>query len=722
VLPLPSGQGESGLRMALPASQLAPSRARSFVRAVITQRALATSSPGPPAERLADDAALVVGELTTNALIHAGTPMDVICEVERAPGADGVMTGVRIEVVDRQPTGAVPGGPDGRGGGRGLGLQIVTMLSDSWGVTYRHTGKSVWCRLTTSASDHAPTLVGPLNPALYRQLEATEVAQPHARVEYRGPTRRTDRRGTFLAEAGELLSGVLDENMVAALASQLMVPRLADWCAVWLRTEAGAMRLASVWHANERRIAPLRRDLEPEPPPCEAWSAGLPWPWPESLGGESLAGVLAGEDAEGDAGEAAGGRGGEGGAGDGGAGAGGGRGGRDGAGSGVGARSAGRTDPPVADAPTDAGGTETARARTARARTAGINTAGIPGTGGAARADADTGVTAEAATDSADTADGEGGGSALAFSLTSGGVCQGILLIGRAAPAEITDWVVRTVQDVARRVAQAVVIARQYTRQTSISRAVQRRQLPSSLGSLPGVESAIVYEPHASGQTVGGDFYDLFPTGDGRWCFLLGDVQGKDAEAMSVTGLTRHMVRLLARQGNGVEAVLGWLNSVMAEDAAEAASAAGEGARPRFLSMVYGELTPDPQAGGAQCALASAGHPLPLRMSADGRVHGVVRSQLLLGIDENADFTSDSFHLAPGETLLCVTDGVTERRDGRRQLDDDDGLARIFRDCVGMGAMAVAERIRQATHDFGPEPVEDDLAIVVLHAVGTSGT
>ena len=179
-------------------------------------------------------------------------------------------------------------------------------------------------------------------------------------------------------------------------------------------------------------------------------------------------------------------------------------------------------------------------------------------------------------------------------------------------------------------------------------------------------------------------------------------------------------MRLLARQGYGVESVLGWLNAVMAEDAAEAMSAAGEGARPRFLSMIYGELTPDTQAGGAQCTLASAGHPLPLRLSATGEVESVVAPQLLLGIDEDADFTSDSFHLAPGETLLCVTDGVTERRDGRRQLDDHDGLARILGDCAGMGAMAVAERVRQATHDFSPEPVEDDLAVVVLHAVPES--
>jgi serine phosphatase RsbU (regulator of sigma subunit) len=94
---------------------------------------------------------------------------------------------------------------------------------------------------------------------------------------------------------------------------------------------------------------------------------------------------------------------------------------------------------------------------------------------------------------------------------------------------------------------------------------------------------------------------------------------------------------------------------------------------------------------------------------------------LLLGIDENTAFTSEAFCLAPGETLLCVTDGVTERRSGGRLLDDDDGLSAILRDCEGLGAMAVAERVRRATHDFGPEPVEDDIAVLVLHAVPGAG-
>jgi serine phosphatase RsbU (regulator of sigma subunit) len=406
-----------------------------------------------------------------------------------------------------------------------------------------------------------------------------------------------DRAGaSFLAEASELLAGQLDEDLLAALAGQLLVPTLADWCAVWLTTDNHALRLANVWHLDECRIGPLSAVLERDPPPAGLGTAGIPWPWPES-----------------------------------------------------------------AD-PTDAGG------------------------------------------------------SAIAFPLVSGTQCYGVLLLGCVGSQQMTEGAARLAQDVARRIAQALITARKYTRQTAITKALQRRQLPASVAVIPGVDTAIVYEPHGPGLTVGGDFYDVFPLADHRWCFLLGDVCGSDPEAMSMTGLARHLVRLLAREGHGVEAVLHLLNSAIAEENAETAAACGDATPPRFLSLIYGELETEDSTGCVQCTLASAGHPLPLRLCSNGSVLPAADPQMLLGIDEDAEFHTNTTRLAPGEILLCVTDGVTERRSGSRQLDDEDGLSQLLRGCSGLGAKAIAERVRYAVHNFDPEPVNDDLAVLVIEA------
>ncbi|MEU6554366.1 SpoIIE family protein phosphatase [Streptomyces sp. NPDC046915] len=623
----------------MPANELAASAARKFLRAVLAERTTLLLL-GTPAisDRLVDDAVLLVSELVTGAATHAGSEVEVACRIEAGRDATADSThgeagcaGVVVEVVECGPAGSRGSGKGVQSHVHGYGRQLMRTLAESWGTTYRRTGRTAWFRLecvmvpplAITEQGVADSLTEPVRrlpaPEPVRRLPAPEpvrrlpAPEPVRRLPAPEPVLPRDRRGrsgewaeregqSFLAEAGELLAGQLDDDMVAALAGQLLVPRLADWCGVWLTTDNAEMRLSHVWHKDERHIRTLRLALEKDRPSARLSTTGVPWPWPEC--------------------------------------------------------------------------------------------------GGA----------------------GNTGGSALAFPLVSGGRCHGTLLIGQAGLPQLTAGVVRLAEDVARRVAQAVVIARHYTRQASISRMLQRRQLPPSLATIPGIDTAIVYEPCGEDQTVGGDFYDLFPMGDHRWCFLLGDVCGHDLEAMSVTGLARHLVRLLAREGHGIESLLNRLNLAMAEEAAEAVAFRGEREGSRFLSLLYGELEPDVVTGGARCMIASAGHPPPLRLSTDGLVTPAADSQMLLGIDEHAQFHANSFTLAPGETLLCVTDGVTERRRGIRQLDDDDGLAAVLRGCVGLGAKAVAERVRQAAHDFSTEPIDDDLAVLVLEAAPVLGS
>ncbi|WP_031091842.1 PP2C family protein-serine/threonine phosphatase, partial [Streptomyces sp. NRRL S-15] len=107
-------------------------------------------------------------------------------------------------------------------------------------------------------------------------------------------------------------------------------------------------------------------------------------------------------------------------------------------------------------------------------------------------------------------------------------------------------------------------------------------------------------------------------------------------------------------------------------------------------------------------------HPLPLLLRPDGSVRPAAEPQVLLGVVEDVAYGSQSFDLAPGDSLLCVTDGVTERRSGRLMFDDDDGLARVLAGCAGLSAAGTADRIKQAVHAFAERPPDDDLALMVI--------
>ncbi|MDX3258004.1 SpoIIE family protein phosphatase [Streptomyces sp. NPDC093228] len=624
-VPVPEGADlRAVVRTTLPGGPLAAGAARRFVRAALEEWAR-TAEPDTFTERLADDTLVVVSELVTNAVVHAGTDVDVACRLKET---EDEPAGLVVEVSDHHPSRAVRDDGSERPYGipeYGRGLRLVSTLSTAWGITYRTGTKTVWALLPLDgARDAEDTLEaygcesGP-SPAelLGPDLSAfAETARGTHDRDWRG-------RGalSFLAEASDLLAGQLDEDLVAALTGQLIVPRLADWCAVWLEDEAAGWqgpgsavapgtRLARVWHGSENRIEELRRALEKDPPrvPDSVRSRAVPVPWP----GEAL------------------------------------------------------------------------------------------GPRGAT-------------------------GAALAYRLIAGGRPLGTLVIGRAGLLRFPDEVTGLVEDLSRRVALAIGAARQYARQATISRVLQRGLLPGAVAEIPGLRSALVYEPCDKGGPSG-DFYDIFPAGDGRWCFALGDVQGKGPEAAVVIGLARPWLRLLAREGYAVPDVLDRLNQLLLDDATEAADAAAralvaagapvpvvdDGPHARFLSLLYGELVPFE--GGMRCTLASAGHPLPLALGPTGDVRAVARPQTLLGVVEDVAYACETFELHPGDTLLCVTDGVTERRSGPRQFDDGDGLAAALTGCAGLSAQRIAERIRRLVHDFGAKPPEDDLALLVLQA------
>ncbi|MEU2054790.1 SpoIIE family protein phosphatase [Streptomyces bungoensis] len=584
----------------LPGSPFSPGSARALVRAWLAE------GPQVPA-RLVDDATAVVSELVTNAVVHAGTDVEVDWRLE--PAGSFV-----VEVSDRHPARAprdpAPGEAPYETPDHGRGLRLVATLAESWGVTYRAGGKTVWARLPPGGTaDPDPDGPGPEHTLETAEALAPQPQRPGADRDWLG-------RGalSFLAEASDLLAGQLDENLVAALTGQLLVPRLADWCAMWLEDEATARGAdagapARVWHVSEDRVEELGRALEKDPPrPRDGLRSGpVPHPWP----GDALG-------------------------------------------------------PQGAD------------------------------------------------------------GTALAYRLIAGGRPLGTLVVGRCGPAGFPDEITGLVEDLGRRVALAIGAARQYARQATISAVLQRGLLPGAVAEIPGVSSALVYEPRDQGGPSG-DFYDLFPAGDGRWCFAVGDVQGKGPEAAVVIGLARPWLRLLAREGYRVADVLDRLNQLLLDDATEAADAAaralvagrpllpGDGPQTRFLSLLYGELAPR-EGGGVRCTLASAGHPLPLVLGPDGDVRTAARPQTLLGVVEDETYTSETIELRPGDSLLCVTDGVTERRSGSCQFDDGDGLARALSGCAGLSAELIAERIRRLVHEFGGDRPEDDLALLVLQA------
>ncbi|MEU9627591.1 SpoIIE family protein phosphatase [Streptomyces luteogriseus] len=298
------------------------------------------------------------------------------------------------------------------------------------------------------------------------------------------------------------------------------------------------------------------------------------------------------------------------------------------------------------------------------------------------------------------------GGETVVLPLVARNRVIGMLTLGKPTDEHFRQEILELAEDLSRRAALALDNARLYSERTAISQSLQRSLLPPELPLIDGVEVEVIYRAAGEGNEVGGDFYDVFPIRDGAYGFAIGDVCGTGPNAAAVTGLARHALRLLAREGLSGPAVLERLNSAILD----------EGARSRFLTLLYGEMRPQ-EDGSAELKVVCAGHPLPLRLRQDGSVEPAAEPQPLLGVIEDLELYEQTITLDPGDVLLCVTDGVTERREGARMLGDD-GLADVLTTCTGLTAGAVAARIMRAVERFASDAPSDDMAILAMRVPG----
>jgi sigma-B regulation protein RsbU (phosphoserine phosphatase) len=118
--------------------------------------------------------------------------------------------------------------------------------------------------------------------------------------------------------------------------------------------------------------------------------------------------------------------------------------------------------------------------------------------------------------------------------------------------------------------------------------------------------------------------------------------------------------------------------------------------------------------GSATVTMASAGHPAPFRLR-DGRAEPAEAGGPLLGAFEAGRWPETTVRLAPGESLVLYTDGVTDTRSGDARFGAD-RLAAVLAKATGAEPDEVASRVDDALLDFEEGPQRDDIALLVLRA------
>ncbi|MFC5008975.1 PP2C family protein-serine/threonine phosphatase [Nocardioides plantarum] len=232
-----------------------------------------------------------------------------------------------------------------------------------------------------------------------------------------------------------------------------------------------------------------------------------------------------------------------------------------------------------------------------------------------------------------------------------------------------------------------------------LARTLQQTLIPPVPPRIPRLEISAAYRPAGAGDEVGGDFYDVFNVAPSVWTVVLGDVLGKGVRAAAVTSFIRHTVRDLAMQlADPAELLHALDRALRAHDT------------DKFCTVVLLRLTES--SDGWVVEGASGGHPLPLLVTADGRVSEVGTPGSLIGILDHPHYTTFTHRLGADELVTLYTDGVTEARRGR-ELFGDRALRELLRTASAQPA-SVSQAVADAVVDYQGGVPSDDIAVLTL--------
>lgn len=242
---------------------------------------------------------------------------------------------------------------------------------------------------------------------------------------------------------------------------------------------------------------------------------------------------------------------------------------------------------------------------------------------------------------------------------------------------------------------------RKMAHEMALAGSMQANFLPRRLPEMQGWQISATLKP---ARETSGDFYNAYPSTNGRVVILIADVVDKGVSAALFMAYCCSLLRTFADEYPGQPAqVLAHANRRILVDTSA----------NQFVTVFFAVL--DPQTGNL--VYCNAGHlpPLIFTKNRDGQAARLTYTGIPLGIEEDAAWEEKCVQLDPGNLLLMYTDGLTEAIDADEQLFGETRLQLSVRRRWGQSLKYIQQGLVDDVQAFaGSSQLEDDIALVLL--------
>jgi phosphoserine phosphatase RsbU/P len=241
---------------------------------------------------------------------------------------------------------------------------------------------------------------------------------------------------------------------------------------------------------------------------------------------------------------------------------------------------------------------------------------------------------------------------------------------------------------------------RRVSRELEIAREVQAKLLPQNH---PDLETLDYAGACLQARIVGGDYFDFVSLAPQQFGLVLADISGKGiSAALLMASLQANLRAQYANAPDDLTKVLSLVNKVFFDSTAA----------NHYATLFFGVY----EESARRLRFANCGHLPPILLRAGGEVERLAATAPVVGLfEEPWACSTGACDLAPGDTLVVFTDGVSEATADNDEEFGEERLIALVKEHKSLPASELLDAIVRAVREHSTQEQFDDLTLIVAH-------